>query len=131
MKSHILIIDDDLAMCELLDKMFGRSYTVTTKNNGMDAMLWLDKGNMPDLIITDIDMPNLNGVDFLMNVKNSGYYKDVPIIVITGYNDKEHKLKCLKYGAYEYFVKPFNPRDLLFTSEIVLKHIQKKISTEV
>ena len=129
MKRHILIIDDDQAMCELLDKMFGRDYTVTTKNNGMDAMLWLDQGKIPDLIITDLDMPNLNGIEFLENVKKSGYYKDVPIIVITGYSDKEHKLQCLKHGAYEYFVKPFNPRDLLFTSEIVLKHTQKKLNT--
>jgi len=128
MKSHILIIDDDEAMCQLLNKMLKRKYHVTTKFNGMDAMYWLVNGHMPDVIVTDIDMPNLNGIDFLKNLKKSGYYKDVPIIVISGYDDKHHKHNCLQNGAYEYFVKPFNPKELMFTIEVVLKHTQKKFN---
>lgn len=128
MKSHVLIIDDDQSMCELLEKMLKRKYAVTTKTNGMDAMYWLVNGHMPDVIVTDIDMPNLDGIEFLKNIKKSGYYKDVPIIVITGYVDKQHKFDCLQNGAYEYFVKPFNPKELMFTIEVVLKHTQKKFN---
>jgi len=128
MKSHILIIDDDKAMCQLLEKMFNRQYVVTTKHDGMEAMQWLTSGKIPNLIITDIDMPNIDGYEFLRNIKNSGYYGDVPVIIISGYDSKEQKLNCLKNGAYEYFVKPFNPRDLLFTAEIVLKLNQQKLN---
>ncbi|NJN26088.1 MAG: response regulator [Cyclobacteriaceae bacterium] len=58
-RNQILIIDDDEAMCQLLKKLFERDYDVVTKNNGMAAMYWLVAGNIPDLIITDLDMPNL------------------------------------------------------------------------
>ena len=128
MRSHILIIDDDKSMCQLLDRMLNRQYTVTTKNDGMEAMQWLQSGKIPDLIVTDIDMPNINGLEFVKNIKNSGYYGDVPIIVISGYDDKNKKSQFLKNGAYEYFLKPFNPKDLLFTIEIVLKLNQQKLN---
>lgn len=128
MKKHVLVIDDDKAMCQLLEKMLVKSYAVTCKSDGVEAMHWLTEGIIPDLIITDIDMPNIDGFQFLRNIKNSGYYSEVPIIVVSGFDSKEQKLKCLKNGAYEYFVKPFNPRDLLFTIEIVLKLNQKKLN---
>ncbi len=128
MKKHILIIDDDKAMCQLLEKMLVKNYLITSKYDGVEAMQWMMDGVIPDLIITDVEMPSLDGVEFLKNLKNSSYYSDVPIIVISGYDSKEQKLKCLKYGAYEYFVKPFNPRDLLFTIEIVLKLNQEKLN---
>ncbi len=127
-KNQILIIDDDDAMCQLLERLFEKKYNVVTKNDGMSAMYWLVGGQIPDLIITDLDMPNLDGVEFIKNIKKSGYYKDVPLIVITGYNDKEQKIKCMNFGAHDYFVKPFNPKDLLFSAEIVLKHSQKKFN---
>jgi len=125
--NHILIIDDDLAMCQLLQRMLEKHYHVTTKNDGMSAMYWLAQGNLPDLIITDLDMPNINGEDFVINLKNSGFFNEVPFIVITGYAGKEQKLKCMKLGIHDYFEKPFNPRDLLFSVEVVLKHNQKKV----
>lgn len=127
-KNHVLIIDDDEAMCKLLEKVLAKYYIVTTKKDGMQAMYWLVGGRIPDLIITDIDMPNLDGYEFIRNIKMSGYYKDVPVVVITGYDDKEQKLKCMKYGAHDYFVKPFNPKDLLFTIEVALKHNKKKLN---
>lgn len=127
-KHSILIIDDDKAMCQLLEKLFEKNYAVTTKNDGMSAMYWLVEGNIPDLIITDLDMPNLNGEEFIRNLKKSGYYKDVPFIIITGFSSKEEKLKIMKLGVHDYFVKPFNPKDILFSAEVVLKHSLKKLS---
>ena len=64
-KNQILIIDDDDAMCQLLEKLFEKKYNVVTKNDGMSAMYWLVGGQIPDLIITDLDMPNLDGVEFI------------------------------------------------------------------
>lgn len=129
-RSQILIIDDDEAMCQLLKKLFEKDYDVITKNDGMSAMYWLVGGNIPDLIITDLDMPNINGEEFIVNLKKSGYYKDVPFIIITGYNNKEQKLRNMKLGVYDYFIKPFNPKDLLFSAEVILKHSLKKLSIQ-
>ena len=126
-KSQILIIDDDFAMCQLLSKLLEKSYSVIAKNDGMSAMYWLAQGNMPDLIITDLDMPNINGEDFVINLKNSGFFNDLPFIVITGYSGKEQRLKCMSLGVHDYFEKPFNPRDLLFSAEVVLKHSLNKL----
>jgi DNA-binding response OmpR family regulator len=128
--NHILIIDDDLAMCQLLKRLLERSYEVTTKNDGMSAMYWLAQGNLPDLIITDLDMPNINGEDFVVNLKNSGYFNEVPFIVITGYSSKDQRLRCMKLGIHDYFEKPFNPKDLLFSIEVVLKHNLKKLNIQ-
>ena len=126
--SHILIIDDDIAMCQLLKRLFEHDYKVTTKNDGMSAMYWLVQGNLPDLIITDLDMPEINGEQFVINLKNSGYFNEVPLIVITGYIGKEQRLKCMKLGVHDYFEKPFNPKDLAFSVEVVLKHSLKKLN---
>ncbi len=127
-KNQILIIDDDKAMCQLLKKLYERTHDVITKADGLSAMYWLVEGNIPDLIITDLDMPNLNGEEFIGHLRKSGYYKDVPFIIITGYNDKEQKTRIMKLGIHDYFVKPFNPKDLLFSTEIAMKHQQNKLN---
>ena len=101
---------------------------VITKYDGMSAMYWLAQGNLPDLIISDLEMPNINGEEFILNLKSSGYFNEVPFIVITGYSTKEQKLKCMRLGAHDYFEKPFNTKDLVFSVEVVLKHSLKKLS---
>lgn len=125
-RNQILIIDDDKSMCQLLDKLFEKKYDVITKSDGMSAMYWLVEGNIPDLIITDLDMPNLNGEEFIKNLRRSGYYKDVPFVIITGYNNKDQKVRIMKLGVHDFFIKPFNPKDLLFSAEIALKHNLQK-----
>ena len=127
-RNQILIIDDDRAMCQLLEKLMEKKYDVITKFDGMSAMYWLVEGNIPDLIITDLDMPNLNGEEFIRNLKKSGYYKDVAVIIITGYNNKDQKVRVMKHGVHDYFVKPFNPKDVLFSTEVALKHHLQKQS---
>ncbi len=125
-KNQILIIDDDKAISQLLEKLFEKDYNVVSKHDGMSAMQWLTLGNLPDLIISDLDMPNINGEEFILNLKSSGYFNQVPFIVITGYSNKEQKLRCMRLGVHDYFEKPFNPRDLVFSVEVVLKHSLKK-----
>ncbi|MCK5704112.1 MAG: response regulator [Cyclobacteriaceae bacterium] len=127
-RNQILIIDDDKAMCQLLEKLFENDYIVITKHDGMSAMHWLAQGNLPDLIISDLEMPIINGEEFIGNLKSSGFYNEVPFIVITGYSSKEQRLKCMKLGIHDYFEKPFNPKDLVFSVEVVLKHSLKKLS---
>jgi len=127
-KNQILIIDDDKAMCQLLEKLFEKKYDIITKYDGMSAMYWLVEGNIPDLIVTDLDMPNLNGEEFIKNLKRSGYYKEVPFIIITGFSNKKQKLRIMRLGIHDYFIKPFNPKDLLFSTEVALKHNLQKQS---
>lgn len=124
-KRKILVIDDDKAMCQLIETMLERSYSVKVMNDGIGAMQWLISGQIPSLIITDIDMPNLNGLDFLKSIKKSGYFKDVPVLVITGYDDSKQKEKCMELGADDYFIKPFNPSILIDSIESTIAKTTK------
>ncbi len=125
MKSKVLVIDDDKAMCQLIERMLKKDFSVVAMNDGIQAMHWLISGQMPDLIITDIDMPNLNGLDFISNIRKSGYFKTVPIIVVTGFDDPRQKEKCLALGVSEYFIKPFNPSNLIHSIELVFSATTK------
>ncbi len=127
-KYQVLIIDDDKAMCQLLEKLLESSYKIVAKNDGMAAMQWLAQGNLPDLIISDLDMPNINGEEIISNLKSSGYFNEVPFIVITGDTSKDQKLKCMNLGVHDYFEKPFNPKDLVFSVDVVLKHSLRKLN---
>lgn len=125
-RNQILIIDDDTAMCQLLAKLLQNRYNVIAKHDGLSALKWLSDGNMPDLVITDLDMPNIDGEEFANNLKNSGFFSDIPLIVITGYKSRDKRLACFRLGVHDYFEKPFNPRDLVFSVDVILKHSQEK-----
>lgn len=121
MRKHILVIDDDIDTRSLLELYLGRFYRITSKSNGMEAKLWLDEGNLPDLIITDINMPEIGGYEFLKLIRNSGFFQEVPVVILTGLDDEEVKNKCNQQGVDEFIVKPFNPSDLLSKISALLK----------
>jgi two-component system chemotaxis response regulator CheY len=122
MKKQILAVDDDSSIRELLEFLLRNNYNVITKKDGMEAMMWLSEGNIPDLIITDIDMPRLNGYEFFKNVRGSGFYRDIPIMVISGLENSKFIITCLQQGADDYILKPFNPESLYAKIERVLNH---------
>jgi DNA-binding response OmpR family regulator len=121
MKKKILVIDDERTIRVLLEN-FLKEYIVTTKNDGLEGLSWLQEGNMPDLIVADIQMPNLDGYEFVKQLRASGYFKDIPLIVLSGIESTAEKVKCLKLGANDYIVKPFNPEELALRIELLLSH---------
>jgi two-component system, chemotaxis family, chemotaxis protein CheY len=121
----ILVIEDDEPLCWLLERILNDKYEVHVVNNGLKALSWLSKGNVPDLIISDLNMPALDGKKLLETVKNSGFYHDIPVIILSCHMDDRTRMECLELGAADYFVKPFNPqviknrvKDLFFNSLI-------------
>ncbi len=120
MKKKILVIDDELSIRMLLDNFLSKTYDVITRNDGMEGLKWMEEGNMPDLVVADIQMPNLDGYDFIKNVRASGFFKDVPLIMLSGIESSQEKVKCLKLGANDYMVKPFNPEELSIRIELLL-----------
>ena len=79
----------------------------------MEACSWLSEGNETDLVISDINMPLMNGVELLENFRISGLHKNIPVIILSGVNDSGIQRKCERLGALAYLVKPFDPRKLL------------------
>lgn len=126
MRKRILVIDDDKAICWLLEKLLVKNYAVTTMTDGMEGMHWLSSGNIPDLVITDIDMPNLNGFDFMKNLRRSGFYRDIPVVILSGWDNQEQRINCIDNGAYEYIVKPFDPKDLTRTIEKAISQAEQQ-----
>ena len=120
MKKKILVIDDELSIRLLLENFLKKEYEVFTKNDGLEALKWMEEGNIPDLVVADIQMPNLDGYDFIKNVRASGYFKDIPLIMLSGIESSSEKVKCLKLGANDYIVKPFNPEELSVRIELLL-----------
>lgn len=116
-----MIIEDDNSIRYLLELFLKKYFSIDSKADGMEAMLWLDAGNMPDLIIADIEMPRLNGYEFIKNIKRSGFFKEIPVIILTGWDNADAKNKCLQEGADEFITKPFNPTQLLLKIENLLK----------
>ena len=117
----ILVIEDDPCMRWLLERMLNNelekvlpdAYEVSSMPDGMAAWAWLSEGNMPDLIIEDVNMPLLNGVEFLENLTISGLHRNIPVLVLSGLDNDLIKKQCLDLGACGYMVKPFQPQQLL------------------
>ena len=69
MKRTILVIDDEQSIRMLLENFLGKEFEVITKNDGLEGIKFLEEGNLPDLIVADIQMPNMDGYEFLENAK--------------------------------------------------------------
>src|SRR6476660_7736966 len=109
MKRQILVVDDELSILKLLNFILSKEYNLIIKQNGADAISWLEDGNDPDLIISDLEMPYIDGGSFIRNLKISGFYRDTPVILLSGADNLETIVEQMPYRADYFFKKPFNP----------------------
>jgi CheY-like chemotaxis protein len=120
MRYSVVVIEDDEAIRWLIRKVLEKDYDVHAFGNVGNAMKHMNKIGLPDLIMTDIKLPVIDGKDFLINLKKSGLYGNIPVIVISSWSDIETKTECLQAGADDYISKPFNPEQLLTTVQDVI-----------
>lgn len=113
MKKEVLAIDDSKAIRFLLQTVLGKDYQIVTVPDGCSAMYWLSKKKLPDLIIADPQLPDMENWELIQQLSSSGMYSSIPILVLSGLEKVETELKCLEYGIRKYFMKPFNPVDLV------------------
>jgi CheY-like chemotaxis protein len=119
-KANILIIEDHDAVRRLLGFTFQKDYNVTAKKDGMEALSWLSEGNFPDVIMLDMQMPRLSGVDFLRQVRASGAFGDIPVIMVSGNDNSEENMLAFDLGIVDFVQKPFNPAQLLEKVKLAL-----------
>lgn len=112
MKKKLLVIDDEPCIRLILEHYFSSLFVVISKSNGVDAMDWLQDGNIADIIVADMDMPYMNGLEFIRQIRASFFYKEIPLIMLSGNDSSRDKIRCLREGADDYMVKPFNPEEL-------------------
>lgn len=120
MKQIILIIDDSAPIRYLLETILGRKYTVVSANDGLAAMMWLSKGNRPDLIVSDIQMPNIDGVELVRFLSSNELYSDIPTILLSGRHLPDDE-KDVLYKVTEFISKPFDPIKLMASVENAIK----------
>lgn len=113
MRKKILAIDDEKSIRFILENTFKHDYDIRTFDNGLDALNDLQGGNLPDLIICDIEMPKMDGFQFIKEVRICGFFDDIPLIMLSGKEDSKDKIRCFNEGADDYILKPFNPKELI------------------
>lgn len=111
-KKKIVAVDDSVIVLKMLTKVLGDDYDLHAFPGGMRALKFL-KNDTPDLIILDIDMPEINGYEMLEKIKSSERLQDIPVIFLTSNNDKNHVVKAVAGGAKDYVVKPIDTDILL------------------
>ena len=112
MRKQILVVDDELSILKLLNFILSKDYDLVIKQNGADAISWLEDGNDPALIISDLEMPYIDGGSFIRNLKISGFYRDTPVILLSGADNLDNIVSKMPFQADCYFKKPFNPAEL-------------------
>jgi signal transduction histidine kinase/DNA-binding response OmpR family regulator len=132
----ILIVEDNLDISQHLQTILQEDYQITFASNGAEGLVALEK-NTPDLILTDLMMPVMNGFEFIEKTKAQDKWRSIPIITLTARSEMTDKLSALRIGVDDYLVKPFledelkvRIENLLKNSEnrqVFLKEIQEKI----
>ena len=105
----ILVVDDSKTNLTLAKQALDEYYQVNLVTSGQMALRFLEK-RIPDLILLDINMPEMDGLETLRQIRANHEYKDVPVIFLTAKTDPETEVECLKLGAADFIGKPFVPQ---------------------
>ena len=123
MKKHILIVDDEPDILELLSFHLSKKYNVTTASDGTDALLTID--SKIDLIVLDVMMPGLSGFEVCRAIKKNPVNSEIPIIFLTAKNTSDDELEALEIGAADFISKPISIKTLLLRVRNVLESYNK------
>ena len=118
---RILIVDDSPTIRKLIGYVLRKKdYLTEEAEDGMDAMEKLSSSEI-DLVIVDLNMPNMDGISFVKNLRNSYYNLDLPVVMLTTTNDGELKKEAYGAGVNMFLNKPIQPEVLIFKIESLLR----------
>ncbi len=128
-KPAILVAEDNPDMLNFLAKLLGDNFKVFAAYNGVQALEILGKEEPVDLILSDVMMPEMDGYEFMKQIRKDERYEDIPLLFLTARGDDLFKHEGLSLGAVDYVTKPFNPEELKLRikNQIQLSLIQKKL----
>lgn len=132
---HVLLVEDNDELRTYLSKMLRKKYSIAEAANGVEALVILDK-EIPDLILSDVLMPEMDGFELCRRVKTNISTCHIPFILLTSLSDREHVMKGLALGADDYITKPFDSIILegkikaIFNNRALFrkKYIEKSVS---
>lgn len=124
-EKRILVIDDEPDVTELLEyKLKSEGFNVRTSNNPAQIIGEL-KDYLPDLIILDIMMPELDGIQICRMIRSNASLEQIPIIFLTAKGEMDDRVDGLEAGADDYLCKPFNTRELVLRIKSILKRVSE------
>ena len=123
MSIPVLVIDDSYTMRRIIAKVLEKmgNFRVITAENGFVALEKLHESDVK-LIISDWNMPEMNGIDFVKAVRSLRKYDNVPILMVTSVNFKKEVYEAVKSGVNGYLVKPFKEDDLIKKIKSLMKY---------
>ncbi len=120
-KKNILIVDDSESIREVVNfTLENEDYNVKIGVDGKDALKYLD-GSPIDLVITDLHMPNMNGIELIKEIRAMEQYKRIPILFLTTESQTSKKMEAKEAGATGWIIKPFVPAKLIAALKKVLR----------
>lgn len=123
----VLIVDDDPAVVLILNKMLGSEFDVRFALSGRDA-LRLVQESQPDLVLLDIDMPEMSGIEVCRHLRAEPTFEATPVIFITSHNDADSEVEALNAGGSDFIAKPLN--QVVVVARIRL-HLKLKLQHDV
>ncbi|MCC5935929.1 MAG: response regulator transcription factor [Lunatimonas sp.] len=122
---NILAIDDEPSVLLIIQHYFKEKFQVKVLNKPADAITWMQEGNLPDIIICDLNMPEISGEEFIVFLRSSGFFSTIPVIMLSATESSEKKIAILNAGADDFMVKPFNPKELEARINSILRRLGK------
>jgi two-component system, OmpR family, phosphate regulon response regulator PhoB len=130
MSAYILVVEDESDIAALVAYHLAReSYRVRTVGDGADALRVIE-GERPDLVVLDLMLPTVSGLDVLRELRKRPELESLPVILLTARKEERDRIEGLELGADDYVAKPFSPQELVLRIGAVLRRVQQQPPAE-
>ncbi len=130
-KEKILIVEDDADIAEVIDyNLKKEGYHTVAVLNGEDAFSYAEK-EKPDLIILDLMLPGIDGLEVCRNLRKNEITAHIPVIILTAKSQEIDKVVGLELGADDYMTKPFSPRELMARIKAILRRLSRPMQNKI
>lgn len=120
-KPHILIIEDDASVCELLFSCLDKDgYRVSVAQSGEAALSQIEE-DLPEVVVLDLNLPGMNGLDVCRAMRRDPWMGQLPVLMLTGKTEEDDIVAGLEVGADDYMTKPFSPKLLTARVKALLR----------
>ena len=121
MPELILAVDDSISMRQLVRATLqGAGYKIAQATNGVEALEYAKTHDAPRLVLTDVNMPDMDGLTLVRELRALPNYKHIPIVMLTTESGPDIRKRAKEFGATGWIVKPFSPEELLATVKRII-----------
>jgi lipopolysaccharide/colanic/teichoic acid biosynthesis glycosyltransferase len=132
----VLIVEDEPMTRKMLEYILGKNYHVVVRDNVKEALWCLKTNPHIDCILSDLYMPDMDGKEFIRQVRQHPQYAHIPFILLSGAQESNVRINCLEMGADDFITKPFNPKEVQLKIEAILRrsgsavNLQEEVSVK-